>query len=144
MMGEFAMAPFEVGRGHVVEHERAFLEVAVGEAVLDEGLFRAQPVEGGIDLPHRDDAEAERLAEGMGGGDGVEHPGGGEFGRWIEQSRDNQRENEIAPALRPAAREQTTEVDMTSGGQRGEHMAMRQGAADFEPALAGGHQFVAA
>src|ERR1019366_4300546 len=137
VMGKFAMASFEVGRGHVIEHERAFLEVAAGETGLDEGLLGYQPVQGGVDLAYRDGAEAERLAEGMAGRGGVEHARGGEFGRRIEQPGDDQGENEIAPALRRAAGEQAIKADTAGGGQRGEDMTMRQGAADFEPTLAG-------
>src|ERR1019366_7110418 len=97
-----------------------------------------QPVKGGVDLAHRDGAEAERLAEGMAGRGGVEHARGGEFGRRIEQAGDDQRENEIAAALGRTAGEQAIEADTAGGGQRGEDMAMRERAADFETALPGG------
>ena len=43
-----------------------------------------------------------------------------------------------------AVGEQVIEADTAGGGQRGEDMAMRQGAADFEPALAGRDELVAA
>jgi hypothetical protein len=56
----------------------------------------------------------------------------------------NQRENEIASALGPSAWQQTIETDTAGGGKGGEDMAMRQGAADFEPSLASGDEFVAA
>ena len=80
----------------------------------------------------------------MAGRGGIEHARGGEFGGGIEQPGDDQGENEIAPALRSATGEQDIEADAAGGGQRGEDMAMRQGAADFEPALAGGDEPVAA
>ena len=75
---------------------------------------------------------------------GVEHAGGGEFGRWIEQVGDDQGEHEIAAALRRAAGEQAIQADTPRGGERGKDMAMRRGAADFEPALAGGDELIAA
>ncbi len=118
--------------------------MAAGESVLDEGLFRARPVEGGVDLAHRGGAEAERLAEGMAGGGRVEHTGGGEFGGQVEQSGDDQRENQVAATLERTAGQRAIETDAAGRGQSGEHMAMRQGAADLETALAGGHEFVAA
>ena len=143
-MRKRAVPSLQVGRGDVVEHQRAFLQMAAGEAVLDEGLLRAQPVEGSVDLAHRNGAEAQGLAEGMAGRGGVEHARGGEFGGGVEQPGDDQCENEIALASRRAAREQVIKADPTRGGQRGEDMAVRQGAADFEAALAGRDEFVAA
>jgi hypothetical protein len=80
----------------------------------------------------------------MAGGGGIEHASGGEFGGRVEQPGDDQRENEIAATLRPAAWQQTIEADAAGGGQRGENMAMRQGATDFETALAGGDELIAA
>src|SRR5450759_5596396 len=143
-MGERAVASFKISRGNVVEHQHAFPQMAAGEAVLDEALLGYQPIEGGVDLAHRDGAEAERLAEGMAGRGGVEHARGGEFCRRIEQAGDDQGENDIAAALGRTAGQQAIEADMAGGGQRGEDMAMRERAADFEPALAGGNQPVAA
>jgi hypothetical protein len=78
------MASFKVARGDVVEYQRAFPQMAEGETVLDQGLLRTQPVEGGADLAHRDGAESQGLAEGMAGGGGIEHAGGGEFGGGVE------------------------------------------------------------
>src|ERR1019366_5770313 len=103
VMGKRAVASFKIGRRDVVEHQRAFPPVAAGGTGVDEGLLGYQPVKGGVDLANRDGAEAERLAEGMAGRGGVEHARGGEFGRRIEQAGDDQRENEIAPALRRTA-----------------------------------------
>ena len=80
----------------------------------------------------------------MAGGGGVKHAGGRQFGGGIEQPRDDQRENEIAATLRRAPGQQAVEADATGGGESGEHMAVRQGATDFETALAGGDELVAA
>jgi hypothetical protein len=118
--------------------------MAPGQTVLDAALFRAQPVEGGVDLAHRHGAEAQDRAEGMARRGGIEHARGGQFGGGIEQAGDDQCENEIAAALGRATGEQAIEADTAGGSQRGEDMAMRQGTADFEPALAGGDEFVAA
>src|ERR1019366_3752642 len=84
-MGERAVASLKISRSDVVEYQCAFLEVAAGEAVLDEALLRAQPVEGGVDLAHPNGAEAQSLAEGMAGRGGIEHASGGEFGGGVEQ-----------------------------------------------------------
>jgi hypothetical protein len=50
MPRQFAAASFEIGRGDVVEQQRAILEVPAGQRGFDERLLAAQPVERGIDL----------------------------------------------------------------------------------------------
>jgi hypothetical protein len=142
--GEFAMASFEVARRDIIKHQRAFFEMTTGERLLDEALLRAEPVEGGVDLARRDGAEAEGFAEGMTGGGGVEHARGRQFGRRIEQPRDDQGKGEITPPSRCAAGQQVVEADAARGGQRGEDVTMRKRTADLEAALAGGDEFVAA
>src|ERR1035441_6606928 len=139
-MGERAVASLKISRSDVVEYQCAFLEVAAGEAVLDEALLRAQPVEGGVDLAHPNGAEAQSLAEGMAGRGGMEHGGGGEFGGGVEQPGNDQRENEVAAALGPTAGEQVVEADAAGGGEGGEDMAMRQGGGGFENTPAPGGQ----
>ena len=143
-MGERAVPSLEISRSDIVKHQRAFLEMAAGETVFDEGLLRAQPVERGINLTHRDGAEAqfsprEWLAVG-----GVKHARGGQFRRRIEQPGNDQGESEITPASRRATRQQVIEADAAGGGERGENVAVRQRAADFEAALAGQDELIAA
>src|ERR1019366_5459753 len=139
-MGERAVASLKISRSDVVEYQCAFLEVAAGEAVLDEDLLRAQPVEGGVDLAHPNGAEAQSLAEGMAGRGGIEHASGGEFGGGVEQPGDDQGEDEIAAALGRAAGEQAIEADTAGGGEGGEDMAMPQRAAGFETPLTRGDE----
>ena len=57
MLRQFAAPPFEIGRGDVVEQQRAILQVATGQLGFDERLLAAQPVERGIDFLGGDLAE---------------------------------------------------------------------------------------
>jgi len=79
----------------------------------------------------------------MAGGGGVQHPRGRQLGRRLEQTRDNQGQRQIAPALRRPARQHGVERDAARRAERGQHMAVRQRADDFHR-LGGGQQFVAA
>ena len=137
MLRQFAAAPFEIGRGDVVEQQRAILEVAAGQCGFDERLLAAQPVERGIDLLGGDLAEPQHLAQRMAGSGGVQHSRGRQLGRRLEQTRDDQRQRQIPPPLRRAARQHRVERAPR------EHMAVRQRADDFHR-LRGGQQFVAA
>ena len=99
-----------------------------GERGLDEALLGAQPVKRGIDLSGGDAAQIERFTQRMAGGGGIEHPGGRQLGRRIEQPGDDQGIRQLAPAWRRTTWQQGVEVDPPGGGQRGEYVAMRQGA----------------
>src|SRR6185437_13062741 len=100
----------EVGGGDVVQHQRTVLEMAAGQLVFDEGLLAAEPVEGGVDLA---------------GGGAAEHSRGGQLGGRIEQSGEDQRKRQVAPAWRGSAWQQVIEADAPGGGEGGEHVAMR-------------------
>ena len=104
--------------------------------MFDEALLAAEPIERGVDLARGDAAKAESFAQGMTGGLCIQHARGCQFGRRIEQPGDDQRQCQVTAALRGSARQQIVEADAPGGGQRGEHVAVRQRAADFEAALA--------
>ncbi len=136
-------ASLEVGGGDIVEHQHAVFEMAASQRVFDERLLAAEPVEGGVDLAHGDAAEAKGLTQRVAGGGAVEHPGGGQLGRRIEQPSDDESQRQIAPALRGTAWQQVIEADAPGDGERGQDVAVREGAADFETAVADASQFVA-
>lgn len=52
----------------MVEHQRAFAQMAPGELPLDPSLPRAQPVQCGLDLALLDDAHFEYPAQAQGCG----------------------------------------------------------------------------
>ena len=143
ILRQFAASSFEIGRGDVVEQQRAIFQVTAGQRGFDERLLASQPVERGIHLLGGDLAEPQDLAQRMAGGGGIQHPRGRQLGRRLEQARDNQGQRQIAPALRRAARQHRVERDAACGAQRGEHMAVRQRADDFHR-RSGGQQLVAA
>jgi hypothetical protein len=57
--GEFAASSFEVGRGEIVEHEAAVLEMLVRERGLDIRLRLTESVEGGVEFVFVDVSKAE-------------------------------------------------------------------------------------
>ena len=63
--------------------------------------------------------------------------------RRLEQARNDQGQRQIAPALRRPAGQHCVERDAARSAERGEHVAVRQGADDFHR-LGGGQQLVAA
>jgi hypothetical protein len=66
------------------------------------------------------------------------------IGRWVEQPGDDERPCQVTAALGRAAGQQVVEANASGGGQRGEDVAMRQRAADFEAVVADRDQGVAA
>ena len=129
---QWTAAAFEIGRCHVVEHERAVLEVAPCELVFDEALLAAEPVQGGVDFASADAAEADGFPQRVTGGFAVEHPRGGQFRCRVEQPSDDEPQRQVAAALGCAAGQQIVEVDAPGGGQGRKHVAMRQRPADLE------------
>ena len=79
----------------------------------------------------------------MAGGGGIQHPRGRQLGRRLEQTPDDQSQRQIASALRRPPRQHGIERDAARGAERGEHVAVWQGADDFH-CRRGGQQFVAA
>ena len=76
ILRQFAAASFEIGRGDIVEQQRAVFQVPAGQLGFDERLLAAKPVERGIDLLGGDLAEPQHLAQRMAGGGGIQHPRG--------------------------------------------------------------------
>ena len=77
--GEFAVRPLDVAGGQVVEHQGVFLEMALGEALLDGCLAFDEPVHRGVQLLGVDRAEVEHFPEGGDGAFGCQGAGGGEL-----------------------------------------------------------------
>jgi hypothetical protein len=128
---QFAAAPFQIRRGDIVEQQSAVPQMPPRQARLDEALLAAQPVECGVHLSGGDPAKPQHLAQGMARRGRIKHPRGRQFGRGIEHSGDDQRQRQIAPPLPRAARQQRIQFDAARGGQRGEHVAVRQRAGDL-------------
>ena len=141
MLRQFAAASFEIGGGDVVEQQRAFLQMAVGQLGFDEGLLAAQPIERSIDLLGGDLAKPQHLAQRMAGRRGVQHPRGRQLGCRLDQACDDQGQRQIATALRRPPRQHRVQRDAARRAERGEHVAVRQRADDFHR-LGGGQQFV--
>ena len=141
--GQWTTAALEIGGGHVVEHQRAVLEVTACELVFDERLLAAEPVEGGVDFACGDTAEAQCFPQQVGSGFAVEHARGGQFGSRVEQPGDDEPQRQVAAALGRAAGQQVVEADAPGGGQRSEDVAMRQRPADLEAGLADRGQRIA-
>jgi len=61
--GEFAAAPLQIARRHVVEHQRAVAQMLAGKRLLDRALALAEPVDGGVEFVLIDGAETKNAAE---------------------------------------------------------------------------------
>ena len=133
---QLAAAPLHIARRHVVEHQHAGAQMLASERLLDRLLTLAQPVEGNIKLVFVNRSKTKRLAEAEGGGERVEHAGGGELGSRRDQPRHNHRDDEVAAAVagRP---EQTIETDVAQRAEHGRHMPVRQRAAHHDGLLIG-------
>ena len=96
---QLAAAALQVARGDVVEHQRAVAQMLAGERLLDRRLALAEPVERDVELILVDRPEAEHVAEARGGGERIEHAGGGELGGWRDQPRDDHGDDEITATV---------------------------------------------
>jgi hypothetical protein len=64
--GQRTAASRHLARRDVIEHQRAVLQVALGQRGLDGGLARQQPIERGVELVVVDLAETEHFAKAGG------------------------------------------------------------------------------
>ncbi len=136
-LGERAAAPLHVARRHVVQHQRAVGEMALGQRGLDRGLALQQPVQRGVEFVLIDLTEAEQFAEARCGGGGRQRTGGGELGCGIEDAADQQGEDQVAAAIVIRA-EDAVETDVARGAERSGDVAVRQAADDGEGLTLGG------
>jgi hypothetical protein len=63
VLRELAAATLEVAGGDVVKHQRAVVEMVLGERRLDARLLLQQPVERGVDFALGHILQSERAAE---------------------------------------------------------------------------------
>ena len=117
--------------------------MAAGQSGFDEALLAAQPIQRGVDILGGDAAESQHLAQRITSGGGIQQPRGGQFGRRVEQTGDDQCECQITSALRRAAGQQGIELDPAGGAKRGEHVTMGQSTDDLN-GVDGGKQLLAA
>ena len=129
---QLAAAALQIGRGDVVEHQRAVGEMPPGQRPLDRRLRLAEPVERAVHLLGRHSLEAQHGAERVARRGRVEGTGGGQLGRRLEHPRHDQRQGQLAPAL-AAARQQPVQSDPPRRAERREHMAVGQRAQDLQP-----------
>ena len=122
-LGEFAVRPLDVAGGQVVEHEGVFLEVALGEALLDDRLPLDEPVHRGVQLLRVDGAEVEHLAERGDGAFGRQSAGGGELRLRVDDAGDEQCEDEVAEAAGTAG-EDGRQSELADGGEHGGDVAV--------------------
>jgi hypothetical protein len=97
--GQGAAVAFQIARRHVVEHQRAAIEAALGQRRLDRRLPGQQPVEGGVELVLADRAETQHLTQAGGGGSQIERLAGRQLGGGRNDPADDQRDGEIAATV---------------------------------------------
>ena len=115
---------------------RACRADACGRALLDRLLALAEPVEGDIEFVLVDRPEPEHSAEAGGGGERIEHAGGGQLGGRRDEPRDDHGDDEITTAVAGRS-QQTIETDVAQGAEHGRDMAVRQRAAHDDGLLIG-------
>src|ERR1700733_562860 len=111
--------------------------MTLGQARLDSGLARQQPVERGVEFVVIDHAEAEYFAETGGRRGGRESAGRGKLGGGIEDSANQHGQDEVAAPIAVWA-EDGVEADLAGRAERGGDVAMRQTAGDGEGVALGG------
>ena len=129
-LGQLAGAALEIGRTDVVEHQRAVLQVAPGQRLLDPLLLLDQPVEGAVKLLLVDRPEPEHLAQRAGRRLLVEQPRRGQLRGRLDQARNDHgdAQRHLICRLPAALRQQPIEPELAQGSQRRRDMAMRQAA----------------
>jgi hypothetical protein len=129
-LGQLAGTALEIGRTDVVEHQRAVLQVAPGQRLLDPLLLFDQPVESAVKLLLIDRPEPEHLAQRAGRRLPVEQPRRGQLRGRLDQARNDHGDAQRRFLLRlPATlQQQPIEPELAQGPQRCCDMAMRQAA----------------
>src|ERR1700741_3193894 len=129
-LGQFAGAALEIGRTDVVEHQRAVLQVAPGQRLLDALLLLDQPVKRAVKLLLIEYPEPERLAERTGRRLRVEQARRRKLRGRLKQAGNGH--GKPQPPLRfglPAAlRQQPIEPELAQGPKRCCHMTMGKAA----------------
>jgi hypothetical protein len=135
-LGEWAAASLDIARGDVVEHQRAALEVTLGQRGFDLGLTFEQPVERGVEFIFVDLSQIEHRAEAGGRGSRVEGFGGRKLGDGRNQPRHDHGDDQIAAAVTNRS-QQPIETNLSQCAEYGRDMAVGQRALDRDGLLAG-------
>ena len=126
-LGQRAMGSLQVTGGQVVEHQRVFLQVPLGQTLLDGRLLPHEPVHGGVELMLVDGAEPEHLAQGGDGAFGRQGAGGGQLGLRIDDAGDDQGEDEVTDAAGVSG-DQRVQSELLEGAEHGGDVAVGQAA----------------
>ena len=117
--------------GQVVEHQRAVLEMPLGQAPLDGALAFEQPVHGGVQVVLVDVPEPERHGERVARGGLGEAAGGGQLRARVEDAGSDQGQHALALGAGDAG-DGSVEAQLAQGPEHGGDMAVGQGAFDVE------------
>ena len=126
-LGQRAVGSLQVTGGQVVEHQRVFPQVPLGQTLLDGRLLLHEPVHRGVELMLIDGAEPEHLAQGGDGAVGRQGAGGGQLGLRIDDAGDDQGEDEVADAAGVSG-DQRVQSELLEGAEHGGDVAVGQAA----------------
>ena len=129
--GERAGAPFKVGGGDIVEHQRAVGQVPLGQFRFDLRLALPQPVHGSIEVVFVGRRHPQRLAQTAPLGLGTQPSGRGELGARIDDAGHHQRQHQ-GVVLGVPATDDAIEPQPSQRSQHGRHMAVRSTAPHIE------------
>ncbi len=121
-----AGAAFEPGRGQVVHHQHAVLEMALGERLLDAPLVRQQPIERRVEFLLADGIEAEHRPERGRGGCGIELAGRGQLRTRLDHASNDEGQHQVGQPSRCLGGEQPVEPNPPRRSQHRRDMAVRQ------------------
>lgn len=116
-----------MGRGEILEHQRALPQMTARQMGFDGGLTLHQPIHGCAEIVFLQVIEAERLAQRAVAGFGAERAVGGEFGARFEDAGSDEGERGT-PVAAVGGVEQAGQSESVEGGQHGGTMAVRPGA----------------
>ena len=125
--GEFAVGSLDVAGGQVVEHQGVFLEMALGETLLDGRLTLDEPVHRGVQLLGVDGAEVEHFPRVETALSGFRARAGGQLRLRVDDAGDEQCEDEVAEAS-GASGEQGGDCELADGGEHGGDVAVGEAA----------------
>lgn len=141
-LGERAAASLHVGRGHVVEHQRAVLEMLARQALLDGRLPLAEPIERIVKLVLVDGPEIQHRAQARSGGLDIEHARGRRLRGRRHNAVDQHGDHQLAAAI-AGATQHAVQSDPAQRAQHGRYGAVRQAAAHDDRLSIGGDRCAA-
>jgi hypothetical protein len=134
-LGERAGAAFEIGRGYVVEHQRAIPQVTARQRGLDALLLPEEPVERAVKCPLVNRAKSQHGTERTVRRRAIEQARRRQLGGRIDQARHHHgdAQRNLARRLPTALRQNVVEPELAQHAEPRRHVPVRQAAQQGQP-----------